>query len=179
MPRPRRPPRSNRGSDRGSSRGSNRGSDSHRIPRRLLKLQPVNGFAAETAAASVLVFTAHAGLPVSTTQVITASIMGVGATRRLSRDDLLTASVNPSRDVAPAYRTTDIDLKDAKRISGIVVFESADGLIVQTGAAETRRVATEDIDSRTPSSKSLMPDGLLKGIKPEELADLFAFLAKQ
>jgi len=102
-----------------------------------------------------------------------------GATRRLSRDDLLTASVNPSRDVAPAYRTTDIDLKDAKRISGIVVFESADGLIVQTGAAETRRVATEDIDSRTPSSKSLMPDGLLKGIKPEELADLFAFLAKQ
>ena len=50
----------------------------------LLKLQPTHGFAAETAAATVLVCTAHAGLPVSTTQVITASIMGVGATRRLS-----------------------------------------------------------------------------------------------
>jgi inorganic phosphate transporter, PiT family len=50
----------------------------------LLKLQPVHGFAAETAAATVLAFTAHSGLPVSTTQVITASIMGVGATKRLS-----------------------------------------------------------------------------------------------
>ncbi|MBI5837573.1 MAG: inorganic phosphate transporter [Candidatus Eisenbacteria bacterium] len=50
----------------------------------LLKLQPVHGFAAETAAATVLMFTAHSGLPVSTTQVITASIMGVGSTRRLS-----------------------------------------------------------------------------------------------
>ncbi len=56
----------------------------HTLGMGLLKLQPVHGFAAETAAASVLIFTAHAGLPVSTTQVITASIMGVGATRRLS-----------------------------------------------------------------------------------------------
>jgi putative heme-binding domain-containing protein len=102
-----------------------------------------------------------------------------GVSKRFSRNDLLTAIVNPSRDVAPAYRVSNVDLKDGKRLSGIVVFESADGLIVQTGAAETRRIANDDIESRTPSPKSLMPDGLLKGIKPEELADLFAFLAKQ
>jgi putative heme-binding domain-containing protein len=100
-----------------------------------------------------------------------------GVTKRFSRDDLLTALVNPSRDVALQYRVTNIDTKDGKRMSGIVVFESAEALIVQTGAAETRRVATEDIEGTSPSPKSLMPDGLLKGFRPEDLADLFAFLA--
>jgi PiT family inorganic phosphate transporter len=51
---------------------------------RLVKLTPVQGFAAETSASAVLLTTAHLGFPVSTTHVITASIMGVGATRRLS-----------------------------------------------------------------------------------------------
>ena len=51
---------------------------------RILKLEPVHGFAAETAAAAVLLATAHIGLPVSTTHTITSSIMGVGVVKRLS-----------------------------------------------------------------------------------------------
>ncbi|HEY7954880.1 MAG: inorganic phosphate transporter [Polyangia bacterium] len=51
---------------------------------RLVKLSPVQGFAAETASSAVLLGTAHLGFPVSTTHVITASVMGVGATQRLS-----------------------------------------------------------------------------------------------
>jgi inorganic phosphate transporter, PiT family len=51
---------------------------------RLVKLTPVHGFAAETAASAVLLGTAHFGFPVSTTHVIATSIMGVGATQRLS-----------------------------------------------------------------------------------------------
>ena len=51
---------------------------------KLVKLQPVHGFAAETAGATVLLGTAMLGMPVSTTHVITTSIMGVGAARRLS-----------------------------------------------------------------------------------------------
>jgi PiT family inorganic phosphate transporter len=50
----------------------------------LAHLRPINGFAAETSATAVLMGAAAFGVPVSTTQVITASIMGVGATRRLS-----------------------------------------------------------------------------------------------
>jgi len=49
-----------------------------------VKLQPVHGFAAETAGATVLFATAAMGMPVSTTHVITASIMGVGAAKRWS-----------------------------------------------------------------------------------------------
>jgi PiT family inorganic phosphate transporter len=50
----------------------------------MLKLQPVHGFAAETAAIAIIGGASSLGLPVSTTHVITTSIMGVGATKRLS-----------------------------------------------------------------------------------------------
>jgi PiT family inorganic phosphate transporter len=51
---------------------------------RLVKLSPAHGFAAETAASGVLLTTAYLGFPISTTHVITTSVMGVGATQRLS-----------------------------------------------------------------------------------------------
>jgi PiT family inorganic phosphate transporter len=51
---------------------------------RIVKLQPPQGFAAETGAASVLLVTGHIGFPVSTTHTITGAVMGAGATRRIS-----------------------------------------------------------------------------------------------
>jgi len=51
---------------------------------RMVKLQPVHGFAAETTAAIVISAASSIGVPVSTTHVIATSIMGVGATKRLS-----------------------------------------------------------------------------------------------
>jgi PiT family inorganic phosphate transporter len=51
---------------------------------RITKLKPVGGFCAETAGAVTLIFTAIAGIPVSTTHTITGAIAGVGATTRLS-----------------------------------------------------------------------------------------------
>src|SRR5499425_1183779 len=51
---------------------------------RLTKLKPVGGFCAETAGAVMLIGTAVGGIPVSTTQTIAGSIVGVGATQRLS-----------------------------------------------------------------------------------------------
>jgi PiT family inorganic phosphate transporter len=51
---------------------------------KMVKLQPVHGFAAETTAATVLSVAAHYGMPVSTTHAITTSIMGVGCAKRFS-----------------------------------------------------------------------------------------------
>lgn len=51
---------------------------------KLVKLHPVNGFAAETASASVIIAASHFGIPVSTTHNISAAIMGVGAAKRFS-----------------------------------------------------------------------------------------------
>ncbi len=50
---------------------------------RVAELEPVHGFAAETTAATVLVGTAHFGMPVSTTHIISSAIMGVGTSQGL------------------------------------------------------------------------------------------------
>ncbi|HET7234894.1 MAG TPA: inorganic phosphate transporter [Actinomycetota bacterium] len=54
------------------------------IGMRMTHLEPVQGFAAETGAATVITTAAHFGIPVSTTHAIGTSIMGVGATKRFS-----------------------------------------------------------------------------------------------
>ena len=51
---------------------------------RIVRLQPVHGFAAETAAATVILLATHLKMPVSTTHTIAGSIFGVGSSRRLS-----------------------------------------------------------------------------------------------
>jgi len=51
---------------------------------RITKLRPVHGFAAETAGAVTILGASIAGIPVSTTHVISTAIMGVGATKRVS-----------------------------------------------------------------------------------------------
>jgi len=51
---------------------------------KMVKLLPIHGFAAETTAATIIQIASHWGIPLSTTHVISTSIMGVGATKRLS-----------------------------------------------------------------------------------------------
>jgi PiT family inorganic phosphate transporter len=51
---------------------------------KIIRLEPVNGFAAETAGAATILTASHFGAPVSTTHVIASSIFGVGASKRLS-----------------------------------------------------------------------------------------------
>jgi PiT family inorganic phosphate transporter len=51
---------------------------------KVVELRPIDGFAAETAAATVIEIASRLGIPVSTTHVISSAIMGVGATRRAS-----------------------------------------------------------------------------------------------
>jgi PiT family inorganic phosphate transporter len=51
---------------------------------KMVRLQPVHGFAAETTSAAIIGAATHFGIPVSTTHNISSAIMGVGAARRLN-----------------------------------------------------------------------------------------------
>jgi PiT family inorganic phosphate transporter len=51
---------------------------------KMIKLQPIHGFAAEASASTIILTASHFGIPISTTHVISTSIMGVGSTRRFS-----------------------------------------------------------------------------------------------
>ncbi|HWE61867.1 MAG TPA: inorganic phosphate transporter [Chloroflexota bacterium] len=54
------------------------------VGQRIIRLEPINGFAAEASSATVLLVASFQGLPVSTTHVVSGAIMGVGSTRNLS-----------------------------------------------------------------------------------------------
>lgn len=51
---------------------------------RLTKLRPIDGFSAETSAATTIIIASHFGMPISTTYIITSSIMGVGISKKIS-----------------------------------------------------------------------------------------------
>ena len=101
-----------------------------------------------------------------------------GVARRFSPYDLFLAIVYPSRDIAPQYRPITYQTRTGQTYTGVPVFEAPDSVIVQTSATETVRLAEEDIASRAPSNVSLMPGGLLNGLSRNELADLYAYLAR-
>lgn len=99
-----------------------------------------------------------------------------GAAGRFSREDLFTAIVLPDRDVSPRYQATHIVTTDGHMHTGMIVYESVDGLVLRNATNQTLRIETEQIESRRTLNTSLMPTGLLKDLKPTDLADLYAYL---
>lgn len=99
-----------------------------------------------------------------------------GATTRFSRNDLFLAIVAPHRDVSPRYHTTMLQTTDGKVYTGLVVHESADGLLLRNATNQTFRLNADEIEERGTLSNSLMPVGLLKDATDAEIADLYAYL---
>ncbi len=57
----------------------------HTLGQRLVKMQPIHGFAAQTTAAGIIQLASHWGIPLSTTHVISASVLGVGASKGFNK----------------------------------------------------------------------------------------------
>ncbi|MDA0588242.1 MAG: c-type cytochrome [Planctomycetota bacterium] len=99
-----------------------------------------------------------------------------GIAGRFSREDLFTAIVLPNKDVSSRYRTTMLELENGKVYSGLIIYESVDGVLLRNSTNQTFRIETRDVALRRQLPTSLMPAGLLKGLKPEDLADLYEYL---
>jgi putative membrane-bound dehydrogenase-like protein len=99
-----------------------------------------------------------------------------GVAGRFSRTDLFTAILQPSKDVSPRYRTTQVATADGKVYQGLIVYEAVDSLILQTGPAATLRLTAPQIRERRQTATSLMPAGLLDRLTDRDLADLYAYL---
>lgn len=99
-----------------------------------------------------------------------------GPVIRLSAPDLFTDVQFPSRSIAEAFRPTLYTLKDGTQRNGFIAFVSADGVLLQTGPGLTERISQSDIVTSEPGKISLMPPGLLSGLEPGQLADLYAYL---
>jgi putative heme-binding domain-containing protein len=99
-----------------------------------------------------------------------------GAVSRMSREDLFAAIIDPNKEVAPAYQTTVITTHTGQVYHGLIVYESPEGTLLQTGPDTTVRIAGDQRAEMRPSRQSLMPTGLLNSVTDEELADLYAYL---
>ena len=95
---------------------------------------------------------------------------------RTGSRDLFTAIVQPSKDVSPRYRTTQITTADGKVYQGLIVYEAVDSVILQTGPNTIRLTNPQIRANRRPTTTSLMPAGLLDKLSDRDLADLYAYL---
>ena len=102
-----------------------------------------------------------------------------GVTKRFSHDDVLTAVIDPSRQVSSRYKTLKIQTMDGKLIKGVVVYESVDGITLIDSDGQTVRIEQESIDERKETADSLMPNDLLSDATAEDWRDLFEYLKKK
>ncbi len=99
-----------------------------------------------------------------------------GVTKRFSRRDLFAAIVDPNRDISPRYQTTLIETKSGKVFTGLIVYESVDGLLLRDSDHKTYRIEAADMELKIEQTNSLMPAGLLKDTQLHDLADLEKYL---
>jgi putative heme-binding domain-containing protein len=95
---------------------------------------------------------------------------------RANLDYILLNSVDPSYDVPDGYRTLQILTVDGRVINGVLAEEDAIRVVLKTAEQPRVVVAKEDIETRKVSPKSMMPDGQLDQMKPQEVIDLIQYL---
>jgi putative membrane-bound dehydrogenase-like protein len=96
--------------------------------------------------------------------------------QRANLDYLLDNVLDPSAVVPYDYQVTLIQTKDGRLITGIIKQENEKVVTVQT-QNEVLAVPKAEIDERTKSPISMMPEGLFAKMKDEEVRDLVAYLA--
>jgi putative heme-binding domain-containing protein len=95
---------------------------------------------------------------------------------RANLDYILLNSVDPSYDVPDGYKMVLIVTVDGRVINGVLAEEDAARVVLKTVEQPQVIVAKEDIETRSISAKSMMPDGQLDQMKPQELFDLIKYL---
>jgi putative heme-binding domain-containing protein len=94
-------------------------------------------------------------------------------------DRLLEDVLDPNRAVDAAFRATMIKTKDGRVLSGLVLREEGQVLVVQEAADKETRLALEDIESRKLSDLSPMPANVVEPLTEADFYDLVKFLLEQ
>jgi putative heme-binding domain-containing protein len=96
--------------------------------------------------------------------------------RQDARQHIVTALLQPARDVAPNYRQWQIITKDGKKLAGISLRKGSGSEDYLGADGKPFSVRLADIEERREMTTSIMPEGLLQTLTPQELRDLLAFL---
>ena len=96
---------------------------------------------------------------------------------RSSIDQMLSNVFDPSLVIGAAYRAVIVVTKEGRVLTGLVVEDSPSRLVLKIQGGKTEIIPREDVESFKTSNVSLMPEQLENQLKPNEIVDLFAFLA--
>lgn len=94
---------------------------------------------------------------------------------RLKPFKILESIIDPNAEIEPKYLSTQIITDDGRTISGLVVSETPEVLVIFDGK-EKRTIPVSTIEERNKLKQSSMPEGLASTLSPVELLDLLAFL---
>ncbi len=92
------------------------------------------------------------------------------------KHELLIHILDPSRSVEGNFRVYTVQLEDGRVMSGMLAGESKTAIEIIDTEAKRHAIPREDIEELVGSTKSLMPEGFEKQVKPEEIANLLEFL---
>jgi putative heme-binding domain-containing protein len=93
-----------------------------------------------------------------------------------SGEDLLVAVFDPNREVDPRYQTYQVGTADERVLTGIVVAETPTSITLRRAEGAEDVILRTDLALFRATSLSLMPVGFEKELKPQDVADLFAYL---
>ena len=74
------------------------------------------------------------------------------------------------------YRMFRVELKDGDVLDGLLVSEDKDAIVLRRPNSEDHRIPQSAIRRAGFTKMSMMPEGLLDALKPDEVTDLFAYL---
>jgi len=95
------------------------------------------------------------------------------------KHELLTHLIDPSRNVEGNFRVYSVLTVDGVALSGLLASETKTSIELIDSEAKRHVVQREDIQNLKASTKSLMPEGFEKQVKPEEIRDLLEFLTQR
>ena len=98
---------------------------------------------------------------------------------KFSREEMLQQLLHPSARIDPDFQTWVADLKDGDSVSGFLVKQDADSVVLREATGAVRSLARAQIRSLQKTNLSLMPEGLLENLTPDEAADLLEFLTSR
>jgi putative heme-binding domain-containing protein len=101
-------------------------------------------------------------------------LSAIGKTR--TRAELLESLLEPAVRVEPQYAAYLVRTKDEKTVTGLLVKRDDKQVVIRDAENKEHTFAAADVESVTPSRLSLMPDGQMSGLTPQEAADLLEYL---
>ncbi|MCA9427017.1 MAG: c-type cytochrome, partial [Candidatus Omnitrophica bacterium] len=98
---------------------------------------------------------------------------------RKNREWLITNIVDPNSIIRPEYQSHVIETADGAILTGMLAQSTEDAVTLITSENETITFPRDEIEEIYESKLSLMPEGLLDPMQPEEVQNLFAYLMKE